>query len=233
MSPKRRVVLTVIIFSGLGIGVSLGIIASGGGFGTGASLFNPPTSKDIFNVGQNINNGTMLVYDLNSKGPDSTLVSAKVSLVFHDTGKDWRTDVSIQNGSSEVKHQVLNFSRVMTLEGGVPSDFRPYFSPVESSILGVRDMSFNGGQSKYFVIGAPWDTLVYGSSYTTVRITSKESLTTPAGTFDSYVLTFQLQNQTSKIWFPRTMPLPVKAQVFDPQDQPEYSYELQNKTNVG
>src|SRR5205085_781086 len=159
-------------------------------------------------------------------GPDTSLFSAKVSLVFRDTGKDWRADISIQNGSSDIKRQILNFSRQLTVEGPIPSEFRPYFGPVESSILAIRDMSFNGGQPKYFVIGAPWDTLVYGSSYTTVRITSKEAVTTPAGTFDSYVLTFQLQNQTSKIWFPRSMPFPVKAQVYDPQDQPEYRYEL-------
>ncbi|MEO9319907.1 MAG: hypothetical protein ABI361_04470 [Nitrososphaera sp.] len=231
MSPKRRVLLTSLIFAALGVSVSLGIIASGGGFGSGASIFNPPTDKDVYHVGQGIHNGTALTYNLDSVGPNSSLKSAKVSMVFHDTGKDWRTAVSVTNASSPTKQETLNFSRQLTIEGEVPKDFRPYYEPVKSSILNVLDMSFNGGQPKYFVIGAPWDTLIYGSSYTTIRVTGKEDVTTPAGTFNAFVLSYQLQNQTSKIWFPHDAPFPVKAQVFDQQDQPLYSYQLlSNKT---
>ncbi len=71
MSPKRTIFLATGIFAGIGILVSVVIIAINGGFsgtnGGGPSIFNPPTSKDLWTLGSNIADGMNLTYSLTSK----------------------------------------------------------------------------------------------------------------------------------------------------------------------
>jgi outer membrane lipoprotein-sorting protein len=89
-----------------------------------------------------------------------------------------------------------------------------------------------GESPKYLVLGAPWNTIFVGSSSVTARVTNEESVSTPAGVFDSFVLSYKLAEQTSKIWVVRDMPLPVKAEVYDAEDKLLYQYELANVSEV-
>jgi hypothetical protein len=66
----------------------------------------------------------------------------------------------------------------------------------------------------------------------TVRVTNEERVDTPAGTFDSFVLSYKLAEVTSKIWVVRDMPLPVKAEVYDAEDKLLYQYELVSASGV-
>ena len=57
MTPRRIIFLASGIFAAIGILVSVVIIALNGGFsggGSGPSIFNPPTSKDLWTIGSNI-----------------------------------------------------------------------------------------------------------------------------------------------------------------------------------
>jgi hypothetical protein len=109
--------------------------------------------------------------------------------------------------------------------------FRPYLEHIQSSILAVRDMEY-GESPKYLVVGAPWNTIFVGSSSVTARVTNEERVSTPAGVFDSFVLSYKLGEETSKIWVVRDMPLPVKAEVYDAEDKLLYRYELTNASGV-
>ena len=93
MSPKRKVFLLSGIFALLGISVSVIIIAIGGGFsGPSPSIIHPPTTADLWVVGQPISQGTVLNYSLtrigshsspwSSLGEHSSLIDSLVSIKF-------------------------------------------------------------------------------------------------------------------------------------------------------
>ncbi|MFZ0357980.1 MAG: hypothetical protein WAL53_07585, partial [Nitrososphaeraceae archaeon] len=103
MSPKRIIFIATGIFAGVGILVSVVIIAINGGFsGAGPSIFNPPTSKDLWTLGSNIVDGMNLTYTVTSSTGDdrANLIDSTVSMTFHDTGEKWNIDFKIQNGSN-------------------------------------------------------------------------------------------------------------------------------------
>jgi hypothetical protein len=75
-------------------------------------------------------------------------------------------------------------------------------------------------------VTAPWDEIYYQASKVVVRVTDEEKVQTQAGTFDSFVLSYQLAEKTSKIWVVKDLPLPVKAEVYDADDNLQYEYEL-------
>ena len=230
MTPKQQVAVMVALFSALGIGVSVGIIAFGGGFtpGNNSSIFNPPTSADIYVVGSQVKDGLSMGYTLDSQGPESSLVNAKVSITFNKTedNNSWRATFNIVNGTQGAQKQFdITYSKELTKKGSVSESERSYLEPAESSILAIRDMDY-GGRAKYLVVGAPWDTIITGTTPITVKITSQEQITTPAGTFNTLVLSYKLNNNTSKIYVVKDLPMPVKAETYDANDQLYYKYEL-------
>jgi hypothetical protein len=220
------------IFAIFGVGVSAAIIAANGGFsGQGPGILNPPTAADIWFVGSNIQDGTVLEYIVDSRGPSSSLVSALVTMEFVESGDDWNVTFSVKNGTSDEITQTIVMSKQLTREGRLDEAFIPYFEPIQTSILTVRDMEY-GNSPKYLVVGAPWNTIFVGSSSSTVRVSSAEPVQTRAGSFDSFVLSYKLNDETSKIWMVGTMPLPVRAATFDEADNPYYSFELLRASGI-
>jgi hypothetical protein len=214
------------IFAAVGVGVSVGIIAAGGGFtGPGGAVLDPPTEADIWVVGNNIQDGMMLDYSLTSYAETSSLQSGRVSMAFEEVGDNWDVMFTVVNGSAPAVENTVTMSKELTREGQLDSSFRPYFEPIQESIFAVRDWEY-GESAKYLVVGAPWQQIFYKSSQVIVRVTGEETVQTQAGTFDAFVLSFKLEENTSRVWVVRDMPLPVKAEVYDAEDQLQYQYEL-------
>jgi hypothetical protein len=221
------------IFATLGVGVSIAIIAAGGGFESSSpNILDPPTEADIWKVGDHIQDGMTLEYALTSRGELNSLESALVSINFRQAGENWNVRFTITNGTGQpsIDHTLV-MSNELTREGQLDESFRPYFEHIQSSIFAVRDMEY-GESPKYLVLGAPWNTIFVGSSSVTARVTNEERVSTPAGVFDSFVLSYKLAEQTSKIWVVRDMPLPVKAEVYDAEDKLLYQYDLVNVSGV-
>ncbi len=215
------------IFAAVGVGVSAGIIAMGGGFSGpgGPDIFDPPTDADIWEVGGNIRDGTALDYSLTAMEESSSLESAQVSMVFEEAGSNWDVHFTVANGTAQAVENTMTMSKELTREGQLDESFRPYFEPIQSSIFAVREMEY-GASPKYLVVNAPWNQIFYQSSDVIVRVTGEEAVQTPAGTFDAFVLSYKLAENTSKIWMVKDLPLPVKAEVYGPEDELQYRYEL-------
>jgi hypothetical protein len=229
----RRVAITSAIFATVGVGVSIAIIAAGGGFSSPSpNIFNPPTQADIWKVGDHIQDGMTLEYTLTSRDELGSLESALVSINFAQAGENWNVKFTVTNGTGQPPvNSTVMMSKELTREGQLDESFRPYFENIQSSIFAVRDMEY-GESPKYLVVGAPWNTIFVGSSSVTVRVTNEERVDTQVGSFDSFVLSYKLAEKTSKIWVVRDMPLPVKAEVYDAEDKLLYKYELTGMSGV-
>lgn len=228
MTPKRIILLAAAIFAAIGILVSVAIIAINGGFsGEGPSIFNPPTSKDLWTLGSNIDNGMNLTYSLTSNGAKSNLKDSTVSMAFRDIQDKWNVIFKIENGTdAAVKEISANFSKKQLLRtDSIPQEDDMFVQPIESSIMVVRDLA---KEPRYLVVGAVWDKIFTGSSTKDVKIESTESVSTPAGSFDVYLLEYKVRNSISKMYLNKDLPFPVMAQVYDDDDKILYKYELQS-----
>jgi hypothetical protein len=227
MTPKRIVFLASGIFAAIGILVSVVIIAINGGFsGSGPSIFNPPTSKDLWTIGSNIEDGLNLTYySVTATGEMSNLTDSIVSMKFRDLNDKWNVTFAIKNGST-VKEINMNLTKNQLLrKNPITANNEKLISPVETSILKIRDIA---REPKYLVIGAVWDKIFTGSSTEIARIEGKDTISTPAGTYNVYTLEYNVGNSTSKIYLNKDLPLPIKAEVYDENDKILYKYELQS-----
>lgn len=229
MTPKRIIFLASGIFAAIGILVSVVIIAIGGGFsGSGPSIFNPPTSKDLWTIGGNIEDGINLTYSLTTTlGGKSNLVDSIVSMAFNDMQDKWNINFKIKNGSSSaVKEVSANFSKKQLLRTDpISQENGLLIQPIEGSILVVRDLA---KEPRYLIVGAIWDKIFTGSSTKDVKIEGKDTISTPADTFDVYTLQYNVGNSISKIYLNKDLPIPIKAQVYDENNKILYEYELQS-----
>ncbi|HZO11232.1 MAG TPA: hypothetical protein VFB48_03865, partial [Nitrososphaeraceae archaeon] len=155
MTPRRIIFLASGIFAAVGILVSVVIIAINGGFsGSGPSIFNPPTSKDLWTIGSNIKDGLNLTYSLTATGEMSNLTDSIVSMKFHDFNDKWNVTFAIKNGST-VKEINMNLTKNQLLpKGPITANEQKVLSPVDASILAIRDIA---REPKYLVVGALWD----------------------------------------------------------------------------
>ena len=230
MSPKRIIFVATGIFAGVGILVSVVIIAINGGFsGEGPSIFNPPTSKDLWTLSSNIADGMNLTYSLTSNTGDdkANLTDSIVSMRFHDMGEKWNIDFKIQNGSnnnvSEIHANISKNQLLMT--DPITEKDNKFLQPVEASVLAIRDIA---REPKYLVVGAVWDKIFTGSNTIDAKIQSKDTISTPAGMYDVFSLQYKVGNSSSIIYINKDLPLPIKAQVYGENGNLLYDYELQS-----
>ena len=232
MSPKRTIFVATGIFAGIGILVSIVIIAINGGFsGEGPSILNPPTSKDLWTLGSNIADGMNLTYSLTSNTGDdkANLTDSIVSMRFHNMGDKWNIDFKIQNGSnnnrnaSEIHANISKNQLLMT--DPITEKDNKFLQPVEASILAIRDIA---REPKYLVVGAVWDKIFTGSNTIDAKIQSKDTISTPAGMYDVFSLQYKVGNSSSTIYINKDFPLPIKAQVYGENGNLLYDYELQS-----
>jgi hypothetical protein len=248
------------IMAAFGIGVSVIIIAVNGGFsGPGPSLFNPPTTSNLWSVGGTIRPGLMLNYSLtrigyhdspwSSLGGNISLINSFVSIQFAQdenngvvNNNDWKLIINIINGTkpstSTITTQKVSSPSNSSKQGtvflskqqltnaashSINQDFIPYYESIESSILEIRDIAL---EPQYLVLGAQWNSISVNVATIPVKVTAQEKIQTEAGTFNTFVLAYTIGSKTSRIWIDQHLPLPVKAQVYNTQNQLQYEYTL-------
>jgi hypothetical protein len=247
-SPKLKILLISGIMAIFGLGVSIAIIAIGGGFASPVSIFKPPTSANLWIIGKTIHPGTTLNYSLtrigshaspwSSLGEHSSLLNSTVSMKFVQDRSDnnnqnlWKVLLSVANDTnaknmSSLRNKtdgiVLMSKQQLTNAGPITPHFSPYYEPVESSILEIRDIAL---QPEYLVVGAEWNSISTDVNTIPVKVTAQENIHTNAGTFNAYVLSYTLGPKTSRIWISPELPLPIRAEVFNSQGQLQYRYDL-------
>jgi hypothetical protein len=235
--PKWRILLAFGIIGVLGVSVSLVIIAIGGGFSAPiSSLLHPPTQAELWTVGENISPGTILKYSLTTVGNHSSpwsslvgpnsLINATVTMNFaRIDGNTWSVMFNVNNGTTTKASTVSLSKQQLTNAGSINKDFISFYEPIESSLLEIRDIAL---EPKYLAIGAEWNSLSVGPVGSTIsaKIIGQEKVQTQAGAFDTSILGYTIGPKTSRIWLSGNMPLPVKAEVYNAQNELQYKYSL-------
>lgn len=226
MSPVRQVILLTLVLGTLGIVVSLVIVAVGGGFsGPLPSLLSPPSSKDLWIVGEGLRNNTRMNYVLTSTSPTSlSLKNATVSIQFIQEGNDsWKANFRIINGSYDYTGSILLSKEYLTNRQLPEGNLADVYRIIESSLFDIRNFA---REPKYLVPGAIWDNIVSGALTAPIRITGQDSIIVNGTTVDSYVLQYDLPSKVSKIWIAHGFPLPIKADVGDSDSSTRYTFEM-------
>ncbi|HIH46122.1 MAG TPA: hypothetical protein HA292_03445 [Candidatus Nitrosotenuis sp.] len=106
---------------------------------------------------------------------------------------------------------------------GVNDELKPYIQAMDGSLFSVRD-TLTG--SKYLVVGAEWGTTYVGKFTPKLKVTQYSDTKFAFGDLKTFLISYKINEIENKLWVTDNIPLPVKAQYYDIEGNPDYSYEL-------
>jgi hypothetical protein len=187
---------------------------------------SPPSSKDLWVVGEGLRNNTLINYILTSTSPSGlSLINSTIVVQFIQQGNDsWKANFNIVNDSRDFTGSILLSKEYLTNRQMPQGSLANVYRILESSLFDIRNFAI---EPKYLVPGAVWDNVVSGALTAPIRITGQDTLTVNGTTVDSYVLQYDLPSKVSKIWIAHEFPLPIKADVGDSSSNTRYTFEMQ------
>ena len=106
---------------------------------------------------------------------------------------------------------------------GVNDELKPYVQALDKSVFSVRD-TLTG--SKYLVVGAEWGTKYVGKFTPKLKLTEYVNSEFEFGTLKTFVVSYNINEIQNKLWVADKIPFPVKAQYYNLDGTPDYSYDL-------
>jgi len=128
--------------------------------------------------------------------------------------------INPSNGSSV--DQTVNIGLVYDfVDVSVPS--KPYFDILDQSVFSMRDYAT---EAKYLAKDAEWGDLYIGANEEKLKVTDSGKMSFKFGSADAYLLSYRIGAKMNKIWIVDNLPLPVKAEIYDPDGNLQSTYEL-------
>lgn len=105
----------------------------------------------------------------------------------------------------------------------VSSNVQSYFDILDQSIFSMRDYAT---EDKFLAKDAEWGDLYIGANHEKLKVTDSGKMSFEFGSAKAYLLSYRIGAHINKIWIVDNLPLPVKAEIYDPDGNLQYSYEL-------
>jgi hypothetical protein len=222
LSGKKRVILVFGSLIVISIIVNIAIIASNGGFDNPSRSIKIPDTQDLWFAGISTKEGDELLYNLTIENENNNYGNYLIKMLFKNNQNYWNTEFTVSNESISTSfHGNLSKSNLIMKEK--PLKNQKYLDIIESSILQIRDIT---REPKFLVIGAKWDSIDTGITNIPIKINSIENLNISIGDLETFILNYNIKNKNSNIWISKTLPLPVKAEIYNVDGLLKYKYEL-------
>lgn len=129
--------------------------------------------------------------------------------------------INPSDGSKEID-QTVNIGLVYDFVD-TSADAKSYFDILNQSIFSMRDYATD---AKYLAKDAEWGDLYIGANEEKLKVTDSGKMSFKFGSANAYLLSYRIGANFNKIWVVDNLPLPVKAEIYDPDGNLQYTYEL-------
>lgn len=125
------------------------------------------------------------------------------------------------DGRSEI-NQTLKIGLVYDFVD-TSQDTKPYIDVIDQTIFSMRDYAT---EEKFLAKEAEWGDLYIGANHEKLKVTDSGKMSFGFGSANAYLLSYRIGAHINKIWIVDNLPLPVKSEIYDPDGNLQYSYEL-------
>jgi len=223
MAARSSSVKIIGVAGGIGAAVIIGIIVYGElSRPAGEGILQQPIGQ--WAVGNSLEPNTTFKYKLSHA--DNNYQELIVTFNFLEKREVNKLYVllEVEDTSKPTKvTQDLLMSSSLILTAPVSAHLKAYMKMIQGSILWITDYAV---EPKFLAGGAVWGTITHGLQTQQLKITSIERVSTEAGSFGSYVLSYSIQDKESKLWIVADQPLPVKAEVYGADLNLLFKFEL-------
>ncbi|CUR51194.1 conserved exported protein of unknown function [Nitrosotalea devaniterrae] len=129
--------------------------------------------------------------------------------------------INPSDGGNEID-QTVNIGLVYDFVN-TSNESKSYFDILNQSIFSMRDYAT---EAKYLAKDAEWGDLYIGANQEKLKVTDSGKMSFQFGSTNAYLLSYRIGANINKIWIVDNLPLPVKAEIYDPDGNLQYTYEL-------
>lgn len=197
---------------GTSIGISISIILGFILYGEFTRPVGFVSNEGVWEIGNGLSDGSILTYKIEIQNK-----SMIADLRFNRIDNNWLSSIQVNN----VTHDIIFTNNLIPTD--IPEDFNEW-NDLRSSLFWIIDYVY---EPKPLVGNSIWSSITYGIKTYELKIVAKESISIESGEFEAYKVAYYLGYQGGgEFWIVKNMPLPVKAQVFDTDNNLIFRYEL-------
>jgi hypothetical protein len=130
--------------------------------------------------------------------------------------------INPSDGSREI-NQTVKIGLVYGLKNSTSNDISSYFDILDQTIFSIRDYATD---DKFLMKDAEWGDLYIGANHEKLKVTDSGKMSFKFGSANAFLLSYRIGANINKIWIVDNLPLPVKAEIYDPDGNLQYTYEL-------
>jgi len=130
--------------------------------------------------------------------------------------------INPNDGGREI-NQTFKIGLVYGFKDSATSDTKPYFEILDQTIFSMRDYAT---EDKFLAKDAEWGDLYIGANHEKLKVTDSGKMSFQFGPANAFLLSYRIGANINKIWIVDNLPLPVKAEIYDPDGNLQYTYEL-------
>ncbi len=129
--------------------------------------------------------------------------------------------INPSDGGNEID-QTVNIGLVYDFVD-TSNESKSYFDILNQSVFSMRDYATD---AKFLAKDAEWGDLYIGANEEKLKVTDSGKMSFQFGSANAYLLSYRIGAKINKIWIVDNLPLPVKAEIYDPDGNLQYTYEL-------
>ncbi|MEO9308243.1 MAG: hypothetical protein ABI342_08050 [Nitrososphaera sp.] len=178
-----------------------------------------PVHASQWHIGKGSETNPEMVYQISY---NKTQLSADLKfLTIPGGGQQISAKITPSDGGKEID-QSVKIGLVYYFVDTSP-EAKPYFDILNQSVFSMRDYATD---DKYLAKDAEWGDLYIGANHEKLKVTDSGKMSFTFGSADAYLLSYRIGAKINKIWIVDNIPLPVKSEIYDPDGNLVYTYEL-------
>ena len=182
-------------------------------------IYLVPIQASQWHIGKGSEFNPELVYQISF---NKTKFSTDLKFLPIQTGnQQLLIKINPTNGGSEINQ---------TVKIGLVYDFvdtsnnaKLYVDILDQTIFSMRDYAT---EDKFLAKEAEWGDLYIGANHEKLKVADSGKMSFEFGSAKAYLLSYRIGANINKIWIVDNLPLPVKAEIYDPDGNLQYTYEL-------
>lgn len=178
-----------------------------------------PVQTSQWHMGKGSQYNPEMIYDVSF---NNTKFSADLKfLPIQEKHQQLQVVINPSNSSREI-NQIVTIGLVYDFPDVSPN-VKSYFDILDQSIFSMRDYATD---DKFLSKDAEWGDLYIGANHEKLKVTDSGKMSFEFGSANAYLLSYRIGAHFNKIWIVDNLPLPVKAEIYDPDGNLQCTYEL-------
>jgi hypothetical protein len=183
-------------------------------------VYLAPAQTSQWHIGKGSEYNPEMVYQVSFNKTKFTVDLKFLPIVSGD--QQLLIKINPNDGEREI-NQTVKIGLVYGFKDTASINIKPYFDVLDETIFSMRDYAT---EDKFLAKDAEWGDLYIAANEEKLKVTDSGKMSFGFGSTNAFLLSYRIGSHINKIWIVDYLPIPVKSEIYDPDGNLQYTYEL-------